>query len=879
MSGFFSRLRAWLSRDSRDRDFADELDVHFDLLVEDNLRRGLSHGDARRAARLRLGSAASLGELHRRHRGLPALDTVLQDVWFACRVLIRGRRFSAAAVVALALGIGANTVGFAIVYAALIRTLPFDAADDLYVISWNLKSGRRGNASVTDLEHWQAGTRTFEALAGYTSAVVNLSDDHDLPEQVQATYLTPNAFGVLRQPLLLGRDFTASDARPGVDPVVIIGARIWRSRYAADASVLGRIVRVNGRPAAIVGVLPDGLAFPESSEMWAPFVPSDSQRMGNARVLRAFGRRRSDTSEAAAAAEFGAIAAGMIAASPDRLRDVSGARVETFQRRFIGGAGRPMFITVLGAVSVVLLIACANVANLLLSRGSERAREIAVRAALGASRGRIVRQLLIESVVLAVVGGAGGLVLSSIALPLFASQIAPSLPYWVKFRVDGLVFGYVTGVCLLTAVSFGIVPALQLSKTNCHEVLKDGGRGATAGRRARRFSAAIVVAQIALTMTLLVGAGVMIRSFVTLYFIDIGIPVEGLVTMRVQLPAPKYASAESRREFFDRLAPTLRSIPGVEAAAVTTGVPPLDGGERLVEIERRRTATLINVGTVTITPEFFDVLQAPVRRGRAFQTADGGPGAAHVIVNEHFARRFFGDADPLGQRIRFTVREPVPGAPLDPWRTIVGVCPDIGQGSSIDEYVNAVVYLPYRQETPASASLLLRSRLPPAAIMAAVRHDVQAIDPDQPVHSLQTVADVLAADRWWQRTWGSVFGIVAAIALALSSVGLYAVISYSVAQRTQEIGVRMAVGAARSQIVWLVLRRGLSQIAWGLVIGTVASAALAKVMPGGLEGVSAYDPVALAVIVALLTAVSIVACVVPARRATRVDPVVALRVE
>jgi putative ABC transport system permease protein len=879
MSGLLARLRAWLRRDAHDRDFGDELDAHFEMLVEDHVRRGLAPDEARRVARVRLGNAASLGEQHRRHRGLPGLDTVLQDLWFACRVLVRGPRFSVAAIVALALGIGANTVGFAIVYAALIRTLPFDAADDLHVVSWNLKSGRRANASVADLEQWRADTRTFEGLAGYASAVVNLSDDRDLPEQVQATSLTADAFTVLRQPPLAGRDFTAADAQPGVDPVIIIGARLWRLRYGADPAALGRIVRVNGRPATIVGVMPDGMAFPESSEIWMPFVPTEAQRLGDARPLRVFGRRRADTAAAAAGAELNAIAAGMIAASPDRLRDVNGVRVETFQTRFIGGAGRPMFITVLGAVSFVLLIACANVANLLLSRGSERAREIAVRAALGASRARIVRQLLIESVVLAAVGAAAGLLLASVALPVFASQMAPSLPYWVRFEIDGLVFGYVVGVCLVTTLIFGLAPALEMSRRSGSDVLKDGGRGATAGRRARRASAAIVVAQIALTLTLLVGAGVMIRSFVTLYFIDIGIPVDGLVTMRVQLPASKYASADARREFFDRLAPRVRSIPGVEAAAVTDGVPPIDGGERYIEVDGRGPASPTMVGTVTITPEFFDVVQAPIRRGRGFEAGDGAPGSAHVIVNAHFAQRFFGEEDPLGQRIRFTVRDPAPGAPGAPWRTIVGVSPDIGQGSSLDEYVNAVVYIPYRQEAPSSASLLLRSRLPPATVMTAVRRDVQALDPDQPVHSLRTVSDLLAGDRWWQRTWGSVFGIVAAIALVLSSVGLYAVISYAVAQRTQEIGVRMAIGAAPSQIVWLVLRRGLGQIAWGLVIGAAASVALARVMPGGLQGMSAYDPVALACIVALLAAVSVAACVLPARRATRVDPVVALRVE
>jgi putative ABC transport system permease protein len=873
-----ARLRAFVSRTSHDREFAQELDAHFDLLVEDNLRRGLSPDDARRAARLRLGNAASLQEQHRGRRGLPAVETVIQDLRFALRLIVRGRGFSLAAILALVLGIGANTVGFTIVYGALVRSLPFEAADDLYVLSWNMKSGRRANVSVGDLEYWRAQTRVFEGLAGYSVAVVNLSDDGDLPERVEATSVTSNLFTVLRQRPLLGRDFTAGDEAPGSDPVVIIGARLWRSRFGANPTALGRIVRVNGRPATIVGVMPDGMAFPEATDLWVPLTPTAAQRIANARTLRAFGRVHANESSEAARAEFGAIAAGMIAANPNRLTDVTGVRVETFQTRFIGGAGRPMFLTVLGAVSFVLLIACANVANLLLSRGAERAREIAVRSAIGATRARIVRQLLIESVVLAAIGGAAGLGLSAIALPIFESQIAQSLPYWVTFRLDPLVFAYVSGVCLLTVAIFGVAPALQISKRGHGDVLKDGGRGMSGGLRARRFSGTIVVAQIALTMVLLVGASVMIRSFVTLYLIDLGIRIDGLVTMRLDLPTSKYTTAETRRAFFDRLIPRLEAIPGVEAAGVTTGVPPLDGGERLIEIEGGTDAP-IHVGTVTITPEFFEIVDAPIRRGRGFQPFDGAPGAEHVIVNEHLARRFFGRDDPIGRRLRFTTRDASPGKPVDGWRTIVGICPNIGQGSSIDEYVNAVAYIPYRQESPGAASVLLRSRLTPATIMAAVRHEVQQLDADQPVHSVQTVAQVLAGDRWWQRTWGTMFGTIAAIALMLSAVGLYAVMAYSVAQRTQEIGVRMAVGAARNQVVWLVLRRGVSQVAVGLLVGTMGSIALANVMPGGLAGISAFDPFALVIVAALLTMVCLIACIVPARKATRVDPVVALRAE
>ena len=877
---FLGRLRAMFRKRADDREFADELDVHLALLVEDNLRRGMPADEAERAARVRLGNQSALREQHREERSVPALDSLLQDLLFAIRLIVRGRGFSAAAILTLALGIGANAAGFTIMYAALLRTLPFEAADDLFVVSWNLTSGRRGNASLVELQEWQAQTRTFAGLAGYTSAMMNLSDDRDLPEQVQGTALTSTAFGVLRQRPLIGRDFVAADEQPGAEAVAIIGAKIWRSRYASDPGVLGRSLRVNGRSTTIVGVMPDGLAFPESTEIWTPFVPSASQRTRTARVLRVFGRVADRSTLGEARAELSAFAAQMMTAFPDQTKDLTGARVETFQTRFIGGAGRPMFMTVMGAVSCLLLIACANVANLLLSRASERAREIAVRVALGASRWRIVRQLLIESLVLGCVSGAIGLGLAAAALPLFQAEMARSLPYWVEFRPDAAVFLYVAAICVVTATLFGLAPALHVSKTSQSDVLKEGGRGLTGGPRARRWSSAMVVAEITLTMILLVGAGMTVRSFVVLYFVDLGFETDGLMAMRVPLAPAEYQTPEQRRAFYDRLVPKIGSIAGIGAVAVTTGVPPLDGGERLLEVEGKLGgAAPIFVSTAAVTPRFFDVLQVPLLRGRAFADADGAPGLETVIVNERLARQFFGDEEVLGRRIRFTVRNPAPDQAVDGWRTIVGVSPSIKQGSSLDRYVNAVVYIPLRQEAPTSASIMIRSSLPPGSVMSAIRREAQTIDPDQPLHAVQTLDQILAGDRWWQRTWGSVFGIVAAIAMALSSVGLYAVMSYAVAQRTQEIGVRMAVGASRRQVMWLIVKRGLLQLSLGLALGCLGVLALANIMPGGLEGMSASDPAALVSIAALLTVVCLAACVVPARRATRVDPVVALRAE
>jgi predicted permease len=464
------------------------------------------------------------------------------------------------------------------------------------------------------------------------------------------------------------------------------------------------------------------------------------------------------------------------------------------------------------------------------------------------------------------------------------------LPFWVVFSVDYVVFTYVAAICVLTAVLFGLAPALHVSKTNHSDVLKEGGRGTAGHGRLRWFSSAMVVTELALTVVLLAGAGLMIRSFMSLYAVDIGIEADRLMTMRVQLPEAKYATAEARRAFFERLEPRLAAIPGVEAAAVTTGVPSRDGGERLLEVDapvlsdsrstgvegRTAQATPVYVSTVTITPRFFEVVDVPLVRGRSFHDGDGAPGSETVVINEDLAARFFPGEDPIGRRLRFTERQPAPGKPPDVWRTIVGISGRILHGSSLDLYLNAVVYIPYRQESPAAASLLVRSSLPPGSVMDGVRREVQAIDRDQPIYTIQTLEQLLAQDRWWYRTWGGMFGIFAVIALVLSSVGLYAVMAYSVTQRTQEIGVRMAVGAQPWQVSWLILKRGLVQLAMGLTLGLGGALALSRVLR---IGIMPADPATFAAVTMLLTGVSIAACLVPARRATRVDPVVALRAD
>lgn len=872
-----ARVRALFGARQEDRDFDEELASHLAMMTEDNMRRGLSPEAARRAAVIRLGPPSSLREQHREVRALPLVETIVQDLRFAIRLMTKDRWFSAAAIVVLALGIGANTVGFTVVNGAFLRGLPFDEADRLLVISWQHRAGRRLNASRAELQDWR-NSKAFEQLAAYSDAVMSISDGVMVPEPVRGTSVTTNAFTTVRQPPLIGRDFVESDERPGADPVLIIGHDIWQRRYAGDPAALGKTLRIDGRSATIVGVMPAGMQFPENADLWVPLIPTESQGARTSRGLRVFGRLAPGVDRREAQAELSGIAKQLQTAYPEAMTDILGTRVETFPERYIGGAGRPMLITVMGATGCVLLIACANVANLLLSKAAPRAREIAARMALGATRGRIVRQLLVESTVLGVVGGSLGLVLANAGTRMLDAAVRDSMPYWVAFRLDYSVFAYVAALCLLTATAFGLGPALQVSKANSAEVLKEGGRGSVGSRRTRRFAATMVVTELAVTIVLLVGAGTLIRSFMSLYFVDLGIDVDRLMAMRVQLSSTRYPDAEARRTFFDRLQPQIEAIPGIEAASVTNGVPPLDGGERLLEIEGQPTTDRPPfVGTVTVSPRFFEVLGLPLVRGRPFDERDGSAGTNTVIVNARLAAQFFPGEDPVGRRLRFTQRQRLGGKPADVWRTIVGVSPLVKQGSPSDHYVNAVVYIPLRQETPLSASLLVRSTLPPASVMDAVRREVQRLDPDQPVFPIQTVTEVVAADRWWQRTWGLTFGLLAVIGLLLSSVGLYAVMACAVTARAHEIAVRLALGAQRRQVRWLILRRGVAQLAIGTTFGLAGSLLLRRMLPAGIEGISSHDPIALGGIVLLLSVVGVVACVGPAQRATRVDPMVTLR--
>lgn len=863
-----------------DHELDEELRFHLEMLAADNLRRGMSTEEARRAAASSVGNVSVLKEQHRDERALPAVESLWQDVRFACRLMVKDRWYSAVAVGALALGIGVNALGFTIINAAFLRDLPFAEPDRLFTLSWNNRANRRTNLSQVELQDWRAHSKTMPEMAGYRRSAMNISDDRALPEEVSGTFVTVDAFSVLRQQPLLGRTFSPADGTPGAQPVAALGAAVWRARYGADPSVLGKVIRINGEPATIVAVMPDGMRFPDGSDLWVPVVTRPDLQQRTLRDLTAFGRLADGASQQQAQAELNSIALRLTAAYPDAYRDLSRARVETFNERFVGGPGRIMFFAMMGAVTLVLLIACANVANLLLSRSVQRGREIAMRIALGATRWRVVRQLFIESLILGMAGAAMGLLIASIGAELFDAVFPDSvLLFWIKFTVDKVVFTYVAALGVLTAILFGLAPALHVSKTNSYEILKDGARSHTGGPRLRWLSGSIVIAQVTLAVLLLSGAGLMARTFMKHYQLDLGFDLDRVLTMQLQLPASKYPDAAARQSFFDRLEPRLAAIAGLDSIALANAVPPHDGGERLLEVDRAAGPTSNPprfVSVVTVSPGFFDVMTVPLQRGRLLSDIDGSPGLETVVVNAMLVEQFFRGEDPIGRKIRFTTRDMVPGRPQDVWRTIVGVTETVVTGSPQDGYVNAVAYLPYRQESPPRANLLMRSALPADAVMESVRQVVQGIDRDQPVYTIQTVRQRLAEDRWIYRLFGGFFAVFAMIALLLAAVGLYAVMAYSVSRRTQEIGVRMAVGAMRNQVSWLVFKQGARHVLIGLTLGLLGSIPLTGILES-MMSTSGNDPVMFAAVTLLLLVVAITACLIPAHRATRIDPLIALR--
>jgi putative ABC transport system permease protein len=882
------RLLETLHPRRRDRELEEELRLHLELATDDAQRRGHTLEDAARAARIRAGGVSQAMDALRDQRGLPSIDALMRDLRFAARMLTKDRWITLAAIIALAIGIAANTTVFTIVNAILLRDLPFDEPDRIVAIGTRVGNVRTLNAGVSyaDFQDWQAAIQTFEGLGAMRETTMNVGDERVAPERFIGSYISANAFGLLRQQPIVGRDFSPDDDRRGAVPVVILGHSLWRNRYGSDHNVLGRTIRVNGVPSVVIGIMPDRFGFPTRSRLWQPLalLPDRMLASRDARDLSAFGRLAHDINIEQAVADLSRIVVALEQRYPETNRDVAPI-VAPYRERNVGGRGRSTLPVLMGVVAVVLLMACANVANLLLARAAARSHEISVRMAIGAGRVQIIRQLLIESLLLAMLAGAVGWGLSLAAIRVLSSALSfgeVGLPYWIRFTVDEQVFAFSIGICLATALLFGLVPALQTAKAGIANILVEAGRATAGTVRTRRWAHALVVFQLALTPILLTGGGLMMRSIVAQYEMDAGVDTGRIMWARLDLPDSKYPATEDRVRFYQQLDERLAGVRGLVAALASNA--PFGGGagrnlwrdDEVVSREPRRPRVLV----VTTGPRYFDTFRRRIVRGSELPLLEVEDSAASVVLNEWLAAAVFPGEDPIGRRIRLTL--PNGTSPGPEWFTIAGIAPDIRQSSTEDASGrDGVVYVSYGTNPLPRASIVARSDSDPSVVATVLREQVRAVDPDLPLFEVMMLDDLLAAsdERVGLRVFGTMFAVFAFVALLLATVGLYAVTAYAAAQRTREIGVRVALGAQAKQIWWLVTRSAALQLGIGLSIGMVGATGMGQLLGSVLVGISAMDPVTLFAVAGLLAVVGLSACLLPARRAMRLDPAAVLRYE
>jgi predicted permease len=803
----------------------------------------------------------------------------MKDIRYAARVLLQKPGFTAIAVVALALGIGANTAIFSVVNGVLLRPLPYRNPERLVHVHRMQPPIERGPISRPDFFEWRDKQEVFSDIGAYHFQILNLTGKEQA-ERLVGARVTGNFFSLFDIPPASGRFFSPSDDQPSSSRVAVIGFALWQRRFGGDPGLIGQTITMNGDSYTVVGVAPASFQFPRRIEVWTPAILAEQKTTRGSNYLKIIARLKDGVAESQAEAQMNQISAALAQQYPDNDTNLTVKVVPLLEEQVRNLRG--LLLILLGAVGFVLLIACANVANLSLARASARTREFAVRTALGASRGRIVRQLLTESLMLALIGGALGVLLSILGVDLLVKLAPANLPRVAEVSIDRWVLGFTFAVSLLTGIIFGLAPALQVSKPDLNAALKEGSRGSSDGGHRGLLRRGLVVAEIALSLILLVSAGLLIGSIRRLTQVSPGFDPRKSLAADVSFPQASPAAndksgAAAVRQAANFLAEAQRKIaalPGVQAVGAINDLP-LTGGGRVnggFSIEGRPP---YNPGEEPVaefrqvTSDYFRAIGIPLRRGRELTEADASKTPENVLINETFARLFFGDEDPIGKRVKALDGEP---------HEIVGIVGDARQG--LDSDASAEIYFSFSQiSLGQEASLVVRAVSDPASITGSVRGAIAEVTHDAPVTRLRTMTQVVA-DSTAQRRFNMILmTIFASVALVMASIGLYGVISYSVGQRTHEIGIRMALGAPRSAVLGLVLRNGMSLALVGVVVGVVAALGLTRLMASLLYGVSPTDPVTFTVIALTLLGVALVACFIPAHRATRVDPMVALRYE
>lgn len=807
------------------------------------------------------------------------MEPLLQDLRYGMRRLLRNPGFTIVAVLSLALGIGANTAIFSVINTVLLTPLPYANPEQLMIV-WETNrqnSSSRSPASLLNFIDWREQNQSFEQMAALRSSGLNLTEGAQ-PERIQAMSASPNFFTVLGAKPALGRTFLPHEEKAGSDHVVVLSNRLWQGRFGSDRNILGKDIKLNGEPYNVIGVMPADFQF-EDVSLWTPLTTNIGQLSPTAarsrRVFLVLARLKSGSSMAQAQAEMNTIS-GRLAQQYPEANDGWTTSVIPFREQVVG-AIRPALFLLFAVVGFILLIACANMANLLLARAASRQKEVSIRAAVGASRVRLVRQFLTESILLAMFGGILGLALAFAARTVLMATLPANNPFRDQLGIDGKVLAFTLLVSILTGVIFGLLPALQASKPNLNKTLKEGGKSSL-GSGHHRIRSVLVVTEVTLALMLLIGAGLVIRSFLRLQYVDTGFNVKNALAMQLSLPQTKYREPQVQVAFFQNLLQKVAALPNVEAVSADSN-PPLGTRRNSISffIEGQPPTTpdqMLRAEGHEITPNYFRAMGIPFLAGRDFTDNDSIDAPPVVIVNQALVKRFFPNENPIGKRISRSL----PGQQNQLWFSIVGVAGDVRHAGLAAEN-GPQIYSSYYEDPVLTMSLVIRSRGNPTAVALSVRSEIQKADSEIPVFNIKSMEQMASESIAPNRIMMLLLGFFAIIALILAAAGIYGIMAYSVTQRTFEVGIRMALGAQRRDIITMIVKQGMVLTLIGLGIGFLGALAATRVLSSVLFEVSATDLVTFATALLVLTVVALVSCLIPARRATKVDPVIALRYE